>query len=912
MSATKYRRKLIEVALPLVEISRASKADKDRRVGTIKNLHKWFAAMPLPALRALIFASLVDDPESDGDRQELLSLIRELVPADGSAPSEHIIREARKRIAEQNPALPIVMDPFSGGGSTIVEALRFGLPAVSSDLNPVAALITRTLGELLPEVAQAPRVSPSSKQGQIQVMPFDDFADDLRYYGSLVEQATKERVGSYYPLPAKGKPVAWLWARTVPCRNPMCPIKVPLFGSPWLSKQKGREAFIELEIDDCNVRFIVRQGKVSTQRATKGSGRAQFSCPKCGTSLSEKDLRAAGKAGSFGLQLMAFCLDTELGRIYVGPDDAPQSSKIAPIPDDIDEIELGSNTKNFSHPLYGINEQAGLYMPRQLAILAAFSDEVAAIRDRVIADGGSEQQATAIATILGICVSKMAQANSTLVRWHTREGPSRCMAAFSTQAMPMLWDFAEAYPFGDSVGSWSAQLASVIGLLRSLPTSGEKGKVVQIDARQADRLVQPGTALIVTDPPYFGQINYADLSDYFYLWLRRSLRGLHPDLFGTIATPKSIELVANPARHNGDKDAARRYFIDGFTEVFASLQKASRADLPIIVAYASKQDDKVGDSAVSSAWEALLEAVLAAKLAVVGTWPIEATRHSRPVGIGSNALASYIILVCRPRIAEDVTDKSAFLARLAEELPEAVQQLRKGGVAPLDMGQAAMGPGMKIFSEYREVLLPDGSAMKVKEALAEIDKAAIAVIDGEETEYDATTRFCLQWFRQRAFDVGPYGDADKILRRTGTAIRDLVDAGVVSNTPRSTVTLLDFDSLPGDYDPAADQRISHWEIAMHLAKRFHEEGIDGAARLIARLRSRPDTPISLDRVHRLIHRIFKISERRYTETAGRFNQLGTAWSDIMSAVQNVSSIRYVTSEIDDLFASAEEIDDDDD
>lgn len=907
-----YRRKLVEVTLPLVEISRASKADKDRRVGTIKNMHKWFAAMPTPALRALIFASLVDDPSDDAEREDLVQLIRKLVPKHGGAPAESVLREARAWIEACNPELPTVIDPFAGGGSTIMEALRLQLPAVSSDLNPVAALTTRAIGELLPAVALLPSVSAGGDQSRTDDLPFDGFIEDLRFYGALVQESVWKRVGSYYPAPPGGEPVAWLWARTAPCSNPMCGVRVPLFGSPWLSKQKGREATVEVVVDGDKVRFVVHQGKTGPAKATKGSGRAQFACPKCSSPLGERELRTSGMTGELKLQLMAYCMDTKSGRTFMSPSADLERPIEVEVPEDLDEIEIGSNTRDFRTGLYGLRRHVDLYTPRQLAVLAAFADEVAEVYDRIIEDGGSTAQARAITTVLGMCVSKMAQANSTLARWLTRLGPSKAEPAFASQAIPMLWDFAEVYPFGKSVGSWTAQLNSVVGAIRSLPTNGYGGRVVQLDARKAADLVPPRTAMIVTDPPYFGQINYADLSDYFYLWQRRALRSVHPDLFATIATPKSMELVANPTRHDGDKEAAREYFIEGFTEVFASLQKASRPDLPIVVAYASKQDDKVGDGAVSSAWEALLEAVLAAKLAVVGTWPIEATRHSRPVGIGANALASYIILICRPRVAEDVTDKGTFLSRLAVELPGAVEKLFKGGVAPLDMGQAAMGPGMKIFSEYLEVLQPDGSPMSVKEALVEIDKAASAVIDGEETEYDATTRFCLQWFRLHAFDLGPYGDADKILRRTGTAIRDLVASGVLINEPRSTVTLLDIVSLPDNYDPVADQYISHWEIAMHLAKRFEEQGIEGAARLIARLKSRPDQSVSLDRVNRLIHRIFKISDRKYQKTASMFNELGTAWSDIMTSAQNVSPVQYVTDEIEDLFSSLNEDDIDDD
>ncbi|GAB3884867.1 DUF1156 domain-containing protein [Microbispora bryophytorum subsp. camponoti] len=780
-----YRRKLIDVALPLTKISEASIAEKNRKVGTVKNFHKWFAPMPTPALRALIFASLVDDPGPGKDRDDLIEFLWELVPAKGTPLSEAVLRKAHRLIAASNPELPTVMDPFAGGGSTIVEALRLGLPAVSSDLNPVAALVTRALGELLPAMAHVSAVSASNDTGRMDDLPYDGFADDLRHYGALIQEKVKAKVGHYYPAPPGGEPVAWLWARTAPCTNPMCEIRVPLFGSAWLSKQKGREATIEPVVNGDQVQFVVHQGKDGPARATKGRGRAQFACPKCSSPLGEKELRSLGQRGEFGVQLMAYCMDTKGGRVFMSPSAELEQTILVEVPDDLDELEISGNTKNFAPPLYGLTRQEDLYTPRQIAVLATFADEVAKIYDTIIEDGGNPGQARAIATTLGICVSKMAQASSTLVRWFIdpRNGAPKAVQAFGTQAIPMVWDFAETYPFGKSVGSWTAQITSIIGLLKILPTGAAPGRVAQIDARRAGELVEPGTALIVTDPPYFGQINYADLSDYFYVWLRRALRGVHPDLFGTIATPKSVELVANPSRHEGSKEKAQQYFIEGFTEVFTSLQKASRPDLPIVVAYAAKQDDAEGKGAVSSAWVSMLQAVLASGLAVVGTWPIESTMSTRQVSLGANALASYIILICRPRQAEDVTDKSAFLAQLQEELPEAIEALRKGGVSPLDMGQAAIGPGMRIFSGYKEVLQPDGKPMTVREALIEIDKAATAVIDGEEAEFDAPTRFALKWFRQYAFDRSEYRNADNLLRQTGTAIRDLVEAGIVSNTP---------------------------------------------------------------------------------------------------------------------------------
>src|SRR5450756_2868512 len=643
-------RKLIEVALPLTQISKASVADKNRKVGTIKNLHKWFAPMPTPALRALIFAALVNDPGEGPERDELIEFIKKLVPADGSTPGKAVLDEAKKLIERDNPELPTVLEPFAGGGSTVVEAQRLGLPVVASDLNPVAVLITRVLGELLPPMAHAESVSSSASGGQLsfglEKEPFGGFIADLKYYGGLVQEAVRKKLGNLYPEIPQGDPVAWLWSRIVPCPNPMCDATVPLFSSPVLSKQPGREASIEAVVEGKDVSFIVHKGTDTAGRSTKVAGaRARFECLVCGNPLGEKELKTAGRDGTMGTQLMAVCIDQPLGvgRTFLSADDISAPSMVPEVPDDLSEIKIGDNTRDFRTGLYGLERHIDLYTPRQLSVLTAFSDEVAEIADRVLGDGGSETQAKAIASMLGLCIGKLAQANSTLVRFATRKGPSRLMSAFGTQAIPMLWDFAEAYPFGESIGSWNTQLAAVSAVLPTLPRDPKIAHVVQADARTAGRLVPAGSALLVTDPPYFAQINYADLSDYFYLWLRRAMRGAHPDLFATMATPKKAELTANPTLYNGSKDDARKGFISGFTEVFTSLKSAVRSDLPLVVVYAHKQDEETVDGVTSTGWESLLEAVLAADLGVVRTWPVESATTSKQISQGANALSTYVI-----------------------------------------------------------------------------------------------------------------------------------------------------------------------------------------------------------------------------------------------------------------------------
>src|ERR1017187_5141346 len=448
-----YIPKLIEVAIPVTEISKASLADKNRKVGTIKNLHKWFAPMPSPALRAVIFSALVDDPDDMDERADLIKLVKDLVPENGMAPESSVLLEAARRIKASNPELPVVFDPFVGGGSTLVEAQRLGLPATGSDLNPVAVLITRTLSEVLPSVAQASAISPAGPVVRIQhnlEKPFEGIITDVKYYGQQVQFAVEKQLGNAYPKPSTGVPVAWLWARTVPCPNPACAVTVPLFSSPWLSKQKRREASVEAVPEGQRVRIVVHHGPDARAKSTKIAGRARFACPQCGGQIGEKEIRAAGAIDRLGLQLLTLCGDTASGRTFVPAADVPEIDTKVTIPEDLDELDIGSNTKNFSTGLYGLTRHTDLYTQRQLAMLAAFADQVAKVTDLVIADGGTETHARAVASLLGLCVGKLAQSNSALVRWFIdpRNGAPKAVQAFGTQAIPMLWDFAEAYPFG--------------------------------------------------------------------------------------------------------------------------------------------------------------------------------------------------------------------------------------------------------------------------------------------------------------------------------------------------------------------------------------------------------------------------------------------------------------------------------
>ncbi|MFF8957730.1 DUF1156 domain-containing protein [Streptomyces sp. NPDC014894] len=888
------RRKLIEVALPTEAISRAGKADKDRKVGTIKNIHKWFAPMPTPAWRALLFASVVDDPGDEPGRARLLRIIEELVPENGTAPAPEALRRAREVLAEQERAqgrpLPTVLDPFCGGGSTLVEAQRLGLPTVAADLNPVPALVTRLETALVPAVHGKPPVS--GEHGTLagtSVDPLAGLTTDVRHYAERVEAAVREQVGDLYEPVAEGAVVAWLWARTVPCANPACRLSVPLYGSPWLSKQTGREAWLKPHVEDGEVRFEIRTGTTGTiADATKRAGRGgKFSCPACATEVDEKYIRKAGVDGRMGLKMLAIAVDDATGRRFV-PEPAHSAAAALDLPDEIPELDFPGNTRDFKTPLYGLRRQADIYTPRQLHTLGAFADTVARVPGWVEADGGDADQAAAIATVLAVCIGKLAMSNSSQVRWRIRTGPSKAEPAFGRQALPMLWDFAEANPFGESVGGWRSQISSVLSGMSALPATGVPGVAVQADARDAGSLVPPASALIATDPPYFAQINYADLSDYFYVWLRRAARAVHPDLFATMATPKTEELIANPYRHGG-AEKARAYFIEGFTEVFSSLKTASRPDLPIVVIYAHRQEETKDGELTSSAWDALLEAMLAAGVSVVGTWPLHATNSTRQVGQGANALASYVAMVCRPRPeGAGVLDRRGFLQALRRELPDRVRPLQQSSIPAVDLGQAAIGPGMEIFSRYTRVTEPDGSPMRVRTALSLITKALDEILSEYEEDFDADTRWCIKWFEDHQWETADFGKAERVAHRYNTSVPGLVHAGVVASAA-GLAALIRPDGLAEAYDPDGDDRLTVWEAAMRLSRLIEGKGpgagIDAAGELLARMRVRPE--IDEDTVKGLAYLLHNICEGRgWTESQRWFNNLVSTWPDLRTAARD--------------------------
>ncbi len=873
--------KLIEVALPLEAISVACRRDKDKKVGTIKNVHKWFAPMPTPAWRALLFAALVDDPGDDAKRAELLRFVERLVPADGNPPDAATLAEAKARLLKATDGkMPPVFDPFCGGGSTLVEAQRLGLPAIGSDLNPVPVLITRVLTELLPQVAgRRPLVGDSAQLGLLTGGQLDGFLVDCRRYARLVGDQVWDQVGYLYPQPPGGGTViAWLWARTIICPNPACRARTPLVTSFWLSKKKGGETWIEpagLRPGQA-VRFDVSTGSGGPRPATKVGRGGTFRCLVCNEQIPEAHVKSEGMAERLVPQLMAVAVDGPKGRRYLAPT-AELTPPLMERPADAPEVEIANDTRAFWTKLYGEKTFADVFTHRQLVMLGTFAHSVAQLSSQMVEDGVDPLYSAAIASVLGLCVSKLAMTHSTQARWYLggESGSTRVQAAFSRHALPMVWDFVELNPFSEKAANWIGLVESTLAGLRNLPLPREPAHTFQSDARvSAKNLAVPG--LVATDPPYFDQIGYADLSDYFYVWLRQALADVHPDLFATIATPKADELIAAPYRHGGNVGEATRYFIEGFTETFHNLSAASAPGLPMIVIYAHRQEESDGDGGVTStAWDAMLSAIIAAGLRIVGTWPIHATTSNRQIGQGTNALASYMVLVCRPQESTaKATDRQGYFAALHAELPRAIRKLQSGDISTIDLGPAAIGPGMAVFSRFSRVIEPTGEAMTVGAALRLISQVSAEVLDEFVGDLDNETRWAMGWFKDHGFEAGSFDDAEKLNKATVTSLDGLTRAGIAAGR-RGNVKLVSRAEMADDWRPATDRPVTIWEVTQHLVKRLKSGAESGAADLLRQCRPWADA------ARDLAQWLAATSLVDHPKEALEYDALVTSWSEVM-------------------------------
>jgi putative DNA methylase len=932
------RKKLIEVSIPLEAINRESAREKSIRHGHPSTLHLWWARRPLAACRAVLFAQLVDDPSAcpeefptvelqKAERDRLHKLIEHLVPWDPST-NEVVLNEARYEIArsvargrsETLPPLalmkpqaiidylqtnaPPVYDPFSGGCSIPLEAQRLGLKAMGSDLNPVAVLIGKALIEFPPKFAGRKPVNPDVNELH-QWKGAQGLADDVRYYGNWMRAEAEKKIGHLYPKvklqdgKTDAKVIAWLWARTVPSPDPRAKgAPVPLASSFVVSAKSGKEVIVKPKVDRAKMTWAFeideKPSKVEIEAAKKGTKAARgahFACLLTGAAINDTHVKSEAMAGRMGSALMAIVAEGPRGRVYLAPTQQHVKAAASAHAPEVPEVDqpFPQDARAFTPYLYSLDRWIKLFTARQLTALATFSDLVAEVRedalrharkhwsapsavdDRRLSEGGlgPTAYADAIATYLAFAVDKAADRNTTLCVWEPNM--NRMRNTFGRQALSMVWDYVETNPFSGAGGDIAGTAHAIFEVLEKLQPISVGS--IQLAAAQDNKFTfQPAFS---TDPPYYDNIGYADLSDFFYVWLRRSLHSIHPDLFRRVVAPKTDELVATPFRHGGRKEA-ETYFLEGMKKALSGIAQASAA-LPAAIYYAFKQSEIAEDGITSAGWASFLQAVVDSGLAVDGTWPMRSELASRVRGQGSNALASSIVLVCRRREASASTvTRPDLLRALRREMPEALSEIRRAGVGPTDIQQAAIGPGIGIFTRFASVLNTDGTPILVKDALKLINQVREEITSTSDADYDSETRFALDWFAAKGFDKGRSGDAITMTNAVNVSLDGVKGAGFFV-AKGGDARLLKREELSDDWDAIMDRRATVWEACQYLVKRLSAEdgGIEAAAALYNSLGALAEP------AHALARRLYDICEQRQWASEGRFyNRLHQEWDVI--------------------------------
>lgn len=900
-------KKLIEVALPLEKINAESAREKSIRHGHPSTLHLWWARRPLAAARAVIWSSLVDDPSShpelfpteeaqNRERQRLFKILEDLVVWENSNNKDVLDAAKAEILKSTNNDPPALLDPFAGGGAIPLEAQRLGLEAHAHDLNPVAVMINKAMIEIPPKFADMPPVNPNAQVSAMRgAWPrATGLAEDVRYYGEWMKQEAYKRIGHLYPkvkVPqeqggGEATVIAWIWARTVKCPNPACGCEAPLVHSFTLSKKKGNEAWIEPIFESGKAVYVVRhEGKPKLDGTVNRKGAV---CAHCGAPIAYPYIRTESVEERMGSQLMAVVAEGKNGRIYISPDNEQNTTAKIEKPADYPDGQLSYYPGHLNTNVYGLNEFHKLFTNRQLTALTTFSALVAeaqakAESDAVVAgmpndhlplsEGGAGACAygEAVGVYLAFIVSKLADRGSSICSWDSsREGLRN---TFGRQAIPMVWDYAEANPFSNSSGCFDNMLDWVIKCIAEFPASAT-GEVGQFDA-QSDCGLR--NIMVSTDPPYYDNIGYADLSDFFYVWMRQSLKDTYPKLFSTMMVPKAEELIATPYRHNGSTAEAKTFFEDGMLATCKQIYKYAREDVPVTIYYAYKQSetDTDANTTASSGWETMLSAIINAGFAITGTWPMRTEMANRSIASGANALACSIVLVCRKRPEEaPQTTRRNLIAILRKELRPALRELQRSNIAPVDLAQSAIGPGMGVFSRYRRVLEADGTPMSVRSALQVINEEIDLYFNEQVGDLDTASRFCVDLYTQNAYNEMRYGEAEVLANAKSTSIPMLAANGVLY-AKAGMVHLIERDELPETVNP---EEKNIWLLTQQLTRAMAKGGIEACAQIVFSMMGS-----NAERAKDLAYRLYTIAEqKKWTNEGYAYNALVVAWPDIQT------------------------------
>jgi putative DNA methylase len=979
MMTKPYKKKLIEVAIPLEAINAASGREKSIRHGHPSTLHLWWARRPLAACRAVLFAQLVDDPSgyvdkllddpkirkqaeadlvvrlkawrdrkadaqgnvpetpeptledcaADIERKRLFQIIEELVIWENST-NEEVLERARAEIRRScGGVLPPVYDPFSGGGSIPLEAQRLGLPAYGSDLNPVAVMIGKAMIEIPPRFKNMAPIHPGAKDRSFY-RNAEGLAEDVKYYGEWMREKALERIGHLYPLVdlpkeyggGKATVIAWIWARTVPSPDPaFSGVQVPIASSFLLSSKSGKEAWVEPIVDRHakTITYRLRHGGTKSEiaKAKDGTkaGRAVFRCVFSDTPISGAYVDRQAAVGKMGQTLMAIVAEGKGGRIYVEGDAPAQLAAVKEASElvktfDSTHLEVpcrGTFASNAQGRRYGFNTFADYFTDRQRVALLTFSEILQDVRGEIrsaaearglaagedrLAQGanGAFAYAEAVSVYLAFAISKLTNLGSSVTSWMSDRGALR--ETFARQGIPMAWDFAEVNFFSDSAGNWLTPIDKISKVVAELPAESD-GRLVQSSATEAP---YPAGVVISTDPPYYDNIEYADLSDFFFVWLRRSLASVDPSLFSILSTPKAEELVATRNRY-GTQEAADSFFLKGMSLAVGRMAEYASEDFPTTIYYAFKQSEVEQEGISSTGWATFLQAVIAAGFSVVGTWPVRTESPGRIVATGTNALANSVVLVCRKKEATaEVVTRAEFIRALKRELPPAIAELQAANIAPADMPQSAIGPGMGVFSRFKAVLESDDSPMSVKTALQLINRELDEYLGGIQGEFDADTRFAITWFEQHGMAKGDYGAADNLARARGISVESVKHAGIIESAA-GKVRILARDELDDDWEPEGDGHLTVWECLQHLVRKYEKDGISHeTAVLLKKIDEKAEAAKDL------AYCLYDISanKRKDAKEATAYNALIADWTELTrqaAAIHDTSGDRQIRLDI---------------
>ena len=944
MARIKTPKKLIEVALPLDDINGASGYEKLPGIGPHpRGIHHWWARRPFAAARAIIFAQMVNDPggergyfsgktkdQADLEREKLFEIMRGLSDWKRSD-DEKLLDSAKKIISESwdetcrlnkgvdgfdSSELPGFHDPFAGGGAIPLEAQRLGLNAYASDLNPVAVMINKAMIEIPGRFKDGTPIGPIpslDKQSRLDdYKGVEALAEDFRRYGHLINEMAKNELGALYPkYKVSGdlcknradliayrdrelKVVVWLWARTVKSPNPAFNhVHVPLIKSFILTNKKGRETYLKPVVNGDEYRFEVTVGSIppEAKTGTKSTG-ANFNCILSGTPIDPKYLKEEAKAGRMGFNLIGVVAEGKGGKVYLPATAEHEKAAISAMPSWSPQVEFFQKALGFRVGAYGLTEWKDIFTSRQLSSLATISRLICEIKEKIVEDGlssgltageplhkggdGALAYAEALSTYLAFALDRSADFNNSLTGW--RPGNEKIMGLFNRQAIPMVWDFGEANILENVVGGFITNVEYQAKCIRKLPGNSEGV------AQQADAASQSlsKSKVISTDPPYYDNIGYADLSDFFYVWQRGILKNIWPEVFSTMTVPKMEELVATPIRH-GTKLEAEQFFMEGMTNTFRNLAEISHSAFPVTIYYAFKQSETKDQSTSSTGWETFLEAVIKAGFEITGTWPMRSEQSTRMRGVGSNALASSIVLVCRKHSdRNEHISRREFQRELRSNMPEALETMIGGAsgqspITPVDLAQAAIGPGMAIFSKYEGILESDGSLMSVHDALVLINRSITEYLNPDSGNFDADTLFCDDWFSQYGWSQGDFGDANTLAQAKGTSVEGVKNAGVLESGG-GKVQLLKWSKYPNDWDPQTDNRMPIWEACHHMIRELNQQGEYGAGKLLARM------PDRSEQIRQLAYHLYTVCERKsWAEDARAYNELIGSWHAVVAA-----------------------------